>query len=203
MNARITPGRWKRLLPALALVFLVPASAHAHGAMTAGELNAIFRPLLIPAHLLVLASLVLWIAQNEAKHVNPFLIVFAPLTAIAIALTLTGFITEVGQPILICIALATATLVVLEKTLPPIAAGTLFGFAALAIGFDSGVEGAVTKEVIRALFGIWMSLVLVVFSLSHYVSLCTKKAWAKVGVRVLGSWIIAISLLMLAFSLKK
>ena len=49
----------------------------------------------------------------------------------------------------------------------------------------------------------WVTLNLVVFNLAFYVSAMTKKKWTKVGIRVLGSWLIAISLLVLAFYFKK
>ena len=203
MNSRFNHWRLSRFLPASAFLFLVPATAHAHGGMTAGELNAIAHPLVVPAHLLVLLGLALWIGQHEAKNLKPFVMVFAPLTGVALGITLTGIITEVPQPFLICVALAIATLVVLERAIPRIAAYLLFGVAALAFGFDSGVEGALSKEVLKALFGIWTCFVIAVLSLSYYVSLCTKWNWTRIGIRVLGSWIIAISLLMLAFSLRK
>ena len=44
-------------------------------------------------------------------------------------------------------------------------------------------------------------VVFLLFDVAYYTSLATRNHWPKVGVRILGSWIIAISLLMLAFSL--
>jgi hypothetical protein len=71
--------------------------------------------------------------------------VFVPLSAIALLLTTTGFISAVDQPILVGIALCVATLVALERRVPALAAGVLFAVAALAIGFDSAVETGTTQ----------------------------------------------------------
>lgn len=131
------------------------------------------------------------------------MLVFAPLSAVALLLTLTGFITGVYQPILICIALCAATLVALEKPLSPWAASLMFAAAALAIGLDSGVENGTIKVVLKTLLGTWICLLVVILVLAYYVSLCAEKKWLKVGIRVVGSWIIAISLLVLAFSFRK
>lgn len=205
MNSSQSHLRWSRLLPAFALLcFLAPATAHAHVAITnIGELaNGAAHPLMTPAHLLILLGLGLWVGQHSTMNLKPFVMVYVPLTGVALALTLTGFIAGVYQPILICLALCVATLVVLEKSIPPVAAGVLFAVAALALGFDSAVEGGITTALLKSLLGTWSCLVVAVFTLSYYISLCTKM-WMRVGIRVLGSWIIAISLLVLAFSFRK
>ena len=44
-------------------------------------------------------------------------------------------------------------------------------------------------------------VIFLLFDVAYYTSLATRNHWPKVGVRILGSWIIAISLLMLAFSM--
>jgi urease accessory protein len=55
--------------------------------------------------------------------------------------------------------------------------------------------------VIKTLLGIWLMVVFLLFDVAYYTSLATRKHWPKVDVRIVGSWIIAISLLMLALSL--
>ena len=77
----------------------------------------------------------------------------------------------------------------------------LFAAAAFAIGFDSGPAKGSTPVVIKTLLGTWLMVVFLLFDVAYYTSLATRNHWPKVGVRILGSWIIAISLLMLAFSM--
>ena len=53
--------------------------------------------------------------------------------------------------------------------------------------------------------GTWLALLLILLNVSHYVSLAAEKnkQWLHIAIRVAGSWILAISLLVLAFSLRK
>lgn len=53
------------------------------------------------------------------------------------------------------------------------------------------------------MFGTWVSLLLILMDVPFYISLGIKKKWVQIAVRVLASWIIAIALLVLAFSLRK
>ena len=124
-------------------------------------------------------------------------------SAVALLVTTTGLLSRVYQPILLAVALCAAILVALEKPLPLGAAYALFAIAALAIGLDSSVESSATSTVIKTLAGTWISLMILLADIAIYVSFCTKKNWTKVGIRVAGSWIIAITLLVLAFSLRK
>ena len=125
------------------------------------------------------------------------------LSAAALLLTLSGRVTEVYQPVLIGIALVIATLVGFEIKIPSSVSGVLCAVAATAIGLDSAVDTGSTEGVLKILAGTWLSLNAAVF----YIAVCASNAegrpWARVGIRVLGSWIIAIALLVLAFSLRK
>jgi hypothetical protein len=72
---------------------------------------------------------------------------------------------------------------------------------ALAIGFDSAPEPSSTGVLIKALAGTGIMVIFLVFDLAYYTRLAMGRPWLRVGVRVLGSWIIAISFLVLALSL--
>ena len=76
---------------------------------------------------------------------------------------------------------------------------------ALAIGLDSAVDNATGLAVISTLLGTWLALILCVLNGAHYVSLAAEKnkQWLNIGIRVAGSWIVAISLLVIAFALRK
>jgi hypothetical protein len=54
---------------------------------------------------------------------------------------------------------------------------------------------------IKTLAGTWIMVIFLVFDLAYYTTLAMRRPWLRVGVRVLGSWIIAISFLVLALSL--
>ena len=193
-------------MPAVLLLLLVfPATAQAHTVVQGMSefVNGLLHPLTTPAHVLVLLGLGLMLGQRTPLNLRTPIFVFVPLSAIALLLTQTQFIQSVYQPLLISIALCVATLVALERALPPAATGVLLGAAALALGFDSAPGSGTRGAVLKTLLGTWVCLVLVVFDLAFYISSCKKWKWGKIGMRVLGSWIIAISLLVLAFSFRR
>jgi Flp pilus assembly pilin Flp len=65
------------------------------------------------------------------------------------------------------------------------------------------VETGGAAAVAKGLIGTWISINLVAGYLALCVSNGAEKPWARIAMRVAGSWIIAISLLVLAFSLRK
>ena len=89
----------------------------------------------------------------------------------------------------------------LEKPVSPLIYRVLTTAVALAIGFDSAPEPSSTGVLIKALAGTGIMVIFLVFDLAYYTRLAMGRPWLRVGVRVLGSWIIAISFLVLALSL--
>lgn len=131
------------------------------------------------------------------------MLVFVSASAVALLLTFTGWVSNVYPPVLLGLALGAAVLVALEKKIPPTGLHALLAVAALVIGLDSAVESSSTVSVLKTLAGTWISLGVLLADIAIYASFCTKKQWLKVGIRVIGSWIIAIALLVLAFSLRR
>jgi hydrogenase/urease accessory protein HupE len=148
-------------------------------------------------------SLGLLAGQRAPESIKFPLLAFAIVSALALGFCMLRTVAGVYQPLLLGLALCLGILVAMETRLKEIAAIALFATAATMIGLDSGPESGSTIAVIKTLLGTWLCLLIVVFDLAAYVAYGAKKKWIRVGVRVLGSWIIAISLLVLAFALKK
>ncbi len=170
----------------------------------AGQIvNGALHPCMTPAHLLILLGLGLLLGMQVPLDLKTPLRVFAPASAAALLLTTSGRITGVYQPVLIGIALCIAILVGLDWKLPRVVLAVLCAVAALGIGLDSVVESGSTFEVTKTLLGTWLSVNVAVVYLAICASNGADKKWARTGIRVVGSWIVAISLLVLAFSLRK
>lgn len=186
------------------LVVGFPLNVHAHTPIEgAGDFVAgLLHPLTTPTHLLVLLALGLMLGQHPPLRLKTPLLVFIPLSALALVLTTAGWFTPVPPAILLTIALGAAALVAWEKTVPPLANRVLLAAAAIALGLDSAVEKTDSVVVTKTLLGTAISLPVVLFDVAYYTSLCARKSWMRIGVRVLGSWIIAIALLVLAFSFR-
>jgi hypothetical protein len=82
-----------------------------------------------------------------------------------------------------------------------LASRLIFLAAALAIGLDSNPEAGSAGLLVQALLGTLGMVIFLLFDVAYYTSLAMRARWARIGVRVLGSWIIAISLLVLALSM--
>ncbi len=203
-RAALRPGS---LWPGLLLVSVFPATAEAH--TTVKGMNDFWsgalHPLMTPTHLLVLLALALWMGQRSPLRIGAPLAAFSGCAAIGLLLTLTGLCSGIQPTILTGIALVAGALVALELEFPVFARSTLYGVGALVIGMDSGLDSGTRGAVLVTLFGTWMSLTISLMNLTYYVSLAADqpRKWLHVGIRVAGSWIVAISLLMLAFALRK
>lgn len=170
----------------------------------AGELgNGALHPWMTPSHVLVFLALALLLGQREPLDLKIPVRVFTPVSAIALGLTATGRIGGVYQPVLIGLAMCLGILIGLAAKLPRVVLVLLCAAAAMGIGLDSGVENVPGFAMAKILLGTWLSLNAAVL----YIAICASngagKPWAKTGIRIIGSWIIAISLMVLAFSLRK
>lgn len=186
--------------------FLLPlATVQAHLTVEGvGEVaNGALHPLMTPAHALVILSLGLLLGQQVPLNLKTPVSIFAPVSAAALLLTLGGWVGEVYQQVLIGISLVAAALVGLEIKIPSWVGAVLCLAAASAIGLDSGVDSGSTISVLKTLAGTWLSLNAAVFYIAVCASNAENRKWARVGIRVIGSWIIAIALMVLAFSLRK
>ncbi len=187
------------------LSLILQSTVHAHLTVDgAGEVGSgALHPLMTPAHVLILLGLSLMLGQRVPLDLKTPLQVLAPASALALIATTTGKISGVYPPVLIGIAMGIAILVALEIKICAMVCRLICGVAAIGIGLDSGLETGTAIIVAKTLAGTWISMNIVTAYLAICSSPAAEKPWAKTGIRVIGSWIIAISLLALAFSLRK
>lgn len=196
----------RRFWPAIAgLVWLVlPAGAHAHSPFPgAGDfIGGLLHPVTSPAHVLVIIGLGLMAGRRRLAELKEPAITFALGGGLGLLLTTTGMVKVVPPVLPVAIALVAGAVLALEKSLPPTAVNTLFGAAALVLGLDSAVETGPAWTVVKTLLGNWISLVLLVVDLAIYVTFGGDAKWLRIALRIAGSWIIAIALMVLAFSFR-
>lgn len=205
LNAVSLKSRGTGVLAGFLVSLELISTAQAHmAAEGVGELaNGALHPLTSPAQMLVMVGLALLLGQQVPFDLKTPARTFAPVSAIVLALTLALGAVGVAQRVLVGIALCLGVLVGLEIRVPRLARALLCAAAAVGIGLDSSVESGPTGSRIKILLGTWFVINAIVFYLAICASNGADRKWAKTGIRVLGSWIIAISLMVLAFSLRK
>ena len=201
--------RQKRYWPLTAVIgcwLLMPSErAQAHTTFPGlGEFASGFRhPLTTPPHLLVLLALGLWFGQRAPVRIREPAAVFAVAAAGGLLLTVAAHIGGVYPTIFSIIALCVGACVAVGAPMSFTIKLVACGVAALLLGMDSGVEaGTPGMSGIKILCATWVSLVLCLINVAFYVSLLPSIRWVQIGVRILGSWIVAITFLLLAFALR-
>lgn len=165
--------------------------------------NGILHPLVTPSHAMLLLALSLMIGQKSPLELKANFRVFAPASALALALTTTGWVGPLGVPCAILGVLVIAPWVAAEKTAPIPLARVLCAVAALLLGLDSPADPGTAAQTAKSLIGTWIGLNGVLGYLSICASHATGRPWARIALRVLASWLIAIAFLVLAFALRK
>ncbi len=186
------------------LALLISDSAWAHAPIEGigNFYNGLLHPVLIPAHLLLLLAVGLFIGQQGPKKVEVALASFA-LATIA-GLTLAWF--SIGaQAEFLVLALSTAIglLIAIALGINRLVAAILVGLAGFSLGIDSAQETLSGQEKLVSLFGSGIAIYFLALYPMALVDYFNKKAWQKIGVRILGSWVAASSLLVLALAISK
>jgi hydrogenase/urease accessory protein HupE len=186
------------------LLWAGAGSAEAHDTLRLGPFaGGILHPLETPAQVLMLAGLGLLLGRAPPFRLGRLLGIFAPAAAIGMLLTLADH--AVPMPVLLTAGLAAGVGVLLASgwQSPQLVDDGLLAIAGLALGLDSGFANPSALVVAKVLFGNWVSLLIVVGYVAFYVSLVPPVPWVRNGIRILGSWIVAISLLVLVAALAR
>ena len=192
----------RRAALAAALICFAAADARAHTVIpgVSGFPGGLLHPLLVPAHALALIALGLLAAtlpQREAARVLTVFGLTAILAFIPIALAYSADRAE-----LLILGLATAAGLILAAALvPPLSVAALLAAAlALAVMFDSVPPVPSIAETLLSLTG----TALAATALCAVTALLFGRVRVRIGplaARVLGSWIAASALMVLALRL--
>lgn len=164
--------------------------------------NGAIHPFFNPAQLLVIIGLALLIGRQVPFRAKWPLIGAAISSAIGLALTLGTFSLPYPTPVITGIALCLGMLIALAWEVPEKLALLLAIIAGLALGLDSGRESGGLWPIGQSLLGTFASVNFLLLYLSFASSNATGRPWAVTGIRILGSWLVAIALMVLAFALK-
>jgi hydrogenase/urease accessory protein HupE len=187
----------------ISLVLLAaPCTAIAHSPIKGlnSFYNGLLHPVFVPAHLLLLIAVGLFIGQQGVKS-NQFALV-SFVIATVIGLIVAWFSVDIEIELFVLVGAAIIGLLIATNPVIGVFWSSLIAATAgFFLGADSTQETLQGKEKFITLLG---SGVAIYFLLLYPIALAEnfkKKQWLEIGIRVLGSWVAAISLLVLALSL--
>lgn len=183
---------------------LAPSLAHAHAAFAgAGDFYAgVLHPLTSPEHIMLLLALGLLAGQNQRRRCS-FLIALFPAAVLAGALAVQYWPAPQNMFVInVCTVIAAGSLVAAGRPLPRIALGLFAAFAGVTFGMANG--SALEGNMLPAAF--FAGIVVVAFLVLAYLMalgdalLRLRQGWISIGLRVAGSWTIAIGVLVLSLA---
>jgi urease accessory protein len=175
----------------------------AHGSLAMGELYAgLLQPVLHFESLLPILALALWAAQQGAPLLWQVPVAFAGAALIAGCAALLGVPVPGAAAVQTAAMLGFGALVAAHVRLPAAVALALAALAGLAQG-SVGVFGEPAAEARPVLYGLGFGLGLGLL-LFHVENLAVRARafWMQVGLRVVGSWIAAVGVLIGVLALR-
>jgi urease accessory protein len=160
-----------------------------------GLIGGLLHPLAVPAHVLVLLAIGLLVGQQDGRLL-PLVAFFGGLVAGLSALALAVATTSAANVVLAAAAVS-GLLVVLARPLPAFVSAPLAAIAGIALGLDSPPAAISIAAAIAMLIGTGISASLAVAIVAAGASYLTR-GWQQIGARILGSWIAASAILVLA-----
>lgn len=165
--------------------------------------NGALHPFVTPSHALVIVATGLLLGQRLPLRLKAPMSALALGSAAGLLATTSGWPQAVPPPLLLGIALAIAAWVAIERNLVVSVLAAIAAAAGFVIGLDSAPEAASSAAFAKTLLGTWLGINAAV----GYLAICTSHAegrpWARIAIRVAASWIIAITLLVLAFAMRE
>jgi urease accessory protein len=187
-----------RTLLAAALVLIAgPAQAHPPPLGIPGFLGGFLHPIFVPAHLIAILSLALLIGQQmrvwgKLPMAAYALALLAGLGAIALA-----FVPERAGEAVLALAAVCGALTAAAPRLHAGIGGVLAALTGLAIGLDSPPEVVSLHDANLMLLGTAMGGTILLLAIVG-VAARLQRDWQRIGIRVIGSWIAASAVLVLA-----
>lgn len=186
----------------LAVSLAAPGLAFAHTPIEGVDnfYNGLMHPFIVPAHLLLGIATGLFVGQKGMKENQ---LAIAVYFVAALAGLIVAWFTVVGGLDLFILGGAATIGLLIASNLPagPRWCAFVAGLVGLLLGMDSSQEALSGQDKFVSFLGTGLGiyfLLLYPMGLADY--LCEKKSWHKIGVRVVGSWVAASSLLVLALS---
>lgn len=192
----------RSLILACLLLITFTGTAQAHGAFSGppGFVTGLSHPFSVPAHILAITAMALLCGQQGFVCLKRTLAGFTLAIASGLLLTQTGLTLANIEIILLAVAGLTGLLVALKWS--PVPRLMIFAtlLTTLLVGLDSGLVTDNLVLTAATLSGTALAATILYLYLTAVTAIIYKDRpeWMQIGVRVAGSWISAISALVIA-----
>jgi urease accessory protein len=190
--------RWTGLLVA-ALLACGVGSAHAHSPIAGvGHFyGGMLHPVLVPAHVIALIAMGLWLAQqrHSSGHATVAIVLAVPVGMVVAAVT--GW--QDAEIVILALAAGVAVAVGLARNVPWVWRAIVGAALGALLGVDSLPDGLSGRALWMSLGGTWLAVLLALACVMALSDLAIRP-WMKIGLRVVASWLAAAAILVLALS---
>lgn len=186
------------------VLLAVSGEARAHGAFPGiGTFySGVLHPAVVPAHLLALLAIGLFAGRRGSDYIEQALLVVAGAGAAGLLLAFAGAGADIEsgvQLVVLSISAVLGILVASDLKVPRVPGLLATAAVAFSIALDSAPESA--GERVGALSGTLLGVLVLFLWFSGPVTLLTGPR-QRIGLRIAGSWLSAISLLVLALAVR-
>jgi urease accessory protein len=164
--------------------------------------GGVLHPLLVPVHVMALLALGLLIGVQmpRGRRLAPLGYAVA-LVAGLIAIAL-GAVPRLAGEALLALAAVTGLLVALARPIPRALGVAIAAATGLTLALDSPPEALSLREANLTLLGTACGAIALLFAIAEAAARL-RRGWQRTGARILGSWIAASAILVLALLLAR
>jgi urease accessory protein len=167
-----------------------------------GFVAGMLHPLEVPTHVLALVASGLLIGQQRRVRTAVLLALFAASVAAGLAALAFAVRQTFAADALLLAAAVCGAGVALARRLPAPVYATLAVVTGIALGLDSPPRAIALHVAVLTLIGTGLGASLVLALVAGTTRMLTRD-WQMIGVRILGSWIVASAVLVLALHLAR
>jgi hydrogenase/urease accessory protein HupE len=189
------------VVAALALA-ATPALAHDVVLGVGGFTGGLLHPLLVPAHLLALTGLALFLGQQPRVTSAGLLAVFTASLIVGVIAIVSAVSPVFQGEVVLGVAAVAGLLVALARPITMLLSLPLIVIAGIAIMLDSVPDDMSMQRTFLALVGTVLAAVVVIVLIAE-IGRALRRDWQRIGVRIVGSWIAASAILVLALRLAR
>jgi hydrogenase/urease accessory protein HupE len=181
-----------------------PAAAFAHTPIEGASSfqNGLLHPVFVPAHWLLLIATGLFLGQQGRKQNLPAVAVFLVSTIVGLVAAWFSVGGEL-EIVLIAGAAIVGLLIAASPVIGPYWCSLIAALTGFFVAMDSAQETLAGREKWLALFGSGVAIDLLLLYPLVLADYFRNKAWQRIGIRVVGSWVAASALLVLALSFSR